>query len=129
MILFGAGSSVPFGIPGMADFTKEFLETGKYDPDIVEVVKNAIANSDQTIGLVLPFDLESLLSVLNDLAEIKPQKPISVATVALLLRKKLTIKKAREKYKDGARSTYAKLNEFVFNTCMRPRARARDVAR
>lgn len=120
MILFGAGSSVPFGIPGMLDFTTEFLETKEYDFELVEVIRDAIESSDQTIGLVLPFDLESLLSVLTDLSEIKPQKPISAATVALLLRKKLTIKKARTKYKDGARSTYSKLNEFIFNTCMRP---------
>jgi hypothetical protein len=120
MILFGAGSSIPFDIPGMADFTQRFLNECEYNLDLINAIKGALSNSEETIGVSLPFDLEALLSVLNDLAEIKPQKPISVATASLLLKEKLTAKTARKKYKTDAAKAFSTLNAFIFKTCMKP---------
>ncbi len=88
MILFGAGSSIPFDIPGMAEFTKIFCE--EYSGNVLIIdIKNALHESEGIVGISLSFDLETLLSVLNDLSG-TIRKPISVPTTALLLKQGLT---------------------------------------
>jgi DNA polymerase III epsilon subunit-like protein len=68
MILFGAGSSVPFEIPGMTGFTEQFIAKNKDMSEFIMNIKDAISKSEEMIGISLPFDLETLLSVLNDLS-------------------------------------------------------------
>jgi hypothetical protein len=119
MILFGAGSSVPFDIPGMEGFTKQFLDRYKDKYSFIINIGEAIEESEGIIGFPLSFDLETLLAVLNDLSGEK-KKPISVPTTSLLLKEKLKLHEAREKYgKDGS-SALIDLEEFIFNSCMQP---------
>jgi hypothetical protein len=120
MILFGAGSSVPFGIPGMAGFTEQFVSGNKGISEFLNEIEEAIRQSEKMVGISLPFDLETLLSVLNDLSGTTDEKPISIPTVSLLLKQNLNITKAREKYGNEASSTLEKLREFIFKKCMQP---------
>jgi hypothetical protein len=124
MILLGAGSSVPFGIPGMEGFVTRFLNQGiLLWPDLNECVnsiKGAIDESVTAIGFRLTFDLETLLAVLSDLSGDAKKKPISIPTATLLLKESLNIEKARLKYSDKATLTLDRLREFIFSECMQP---------
>jgi hypothetical protein len=124
MILLGAGSSVPLGIPGMEGFVTRFLNQGiLLWPDLNECVssiKDAIDESATAIGFRLTFDLETLLAVLSDLSGNAKKKPISILTATLLLKESLNIEKARLKYSDKATLTLDRLREFIFSECMQP---------
>ena len=74
MILLGAGSSIPFGIPGMKGSTDQFIATHG-ESELIAKIREAIDKSAETIGVRFSFDLESLLSVLNDLSGAKKEKP------------------------------------------------------
>jgi len=123
MIIFGAGSSVPFDIPGMMGFTEAFKHSIKNDTEIsvfVEGIEDAISQTGDIIGISLSFDLETLLSVLTDLSGATNEKPISIPTASLLLKQGLKINEARKKYQDKASSTLKELRDYVFKKCMRP---------
>jgi len=120
MILFGAGSSIPFDIPGMAGFTKRFIARNDDITEFMTKIGKSISNSEEIIGVPLSFDLEALLSILNDLSEAKPEKPISIATASLLVEQGLDIKTAREKYGDVASTAFDRLRKFIFKICMQP---------
>jgi len=94
MILLGAGSSVPFGISGMAGFTEQFVKKNRDLSQFISKIKDAIVKSEEMIGVSLPFDLETLLSVLNDLSGVMDKKSISMPTASLLLTDRLSIKEA-----------------------------------
>ena len=131
MILFGAGSSVPFGIPGMSGFTKQFLasyesSSGSGITEFLNAIQGAIGLSEQMVGISFSFDLESLLSVLNDLSEAMSEKPISIPTASLLLKEKLNIKAARDKYRGQASIVLDSLRNFVFQKCMEPIKRGKQ---
>jgi len=117
MILLGAGSSVPFGIPGMAGFTIQFIEESKKVSYFLSNIEHAINKTEELVGISLPFDLETLLSVLNDLSS---EKKISIPTASLMLREGLNIKRLRAKYGKVASSTLERLRQFIFRTCMKP---------
>ena len=118
MILFGAGSSIPFNIPGMKGFTEEFLKRNK--SNLLNAVRDAIDLSGETVGIDMSFDLESLLSVLSDLSGEAKEKPISLPTASFLLTHKTTKKEATKEYGKEALSTLQELRLFIFNTCMEP---------
>lgn len=120
MILFGAGSSVPFDIPGMAGFTEQFIDKNKDISGFIMNIKDAISKSEEIVGISFSFDLETLLSVLNDLSGVTREKTISIPTASLLLKERLVIKTAREKYGDTASSALERLTEFIFEVCMHP---------
>lgn len=123
MILFGAGSSVPFGIPGMTGFTTQFIEESKDISHFIGNLEDAINQSQELIGISLSFDLETLLSVLNDLSS---EKKISIPTASLLLREGLNTKEARARYGEDASSTLKRLREFIFRICMKPIKKGRE---
>lgn len=79
MILLGAGSSIPFNIPGMIGFTNDFKNFIKRDKDLIgfiNEIEDTTIKSEQIIGTSISFDLETLLSILTDLSAIQPEKPI-----------------------------------------------------
>ena len=117
--MFGAGSSVPFDIPGMVGFTDRFVQKYGESP-LINDIRDAMGESEEIIGIPFSFDLETLLSVLTDLSGAKPKKPISVATSTLLIKHGLNIETARKKYRSKASSSLVKLTEFIFNTCLAP---------
>lgn len=118
MILLGAGSSVPFDIPGMQGFTDQFLATEK--SDLLTRIADSIPKSRETVGVPIPLDLETLLSVLTDLSGASEDKPISLATMSFLLANSTNIEQAREKFGGESLRTLKKLKTCVFNTCMKP---------
>ena len=120
MILFGAGSSVPFDIPGMTEFTEKFIDKNKDMSEFLMNIKDAIDKSEEMVGISFSFDLETLLSVLNDLSGVMKEKPITIPTTSLLLEQGLNIKIARGKFRDKATVALERLREFIFNTCMQP---------
>jgi len=123
MIIFGAGASVPFGIPGMVGFTAQYKKSfrdNKEVTNLLNVIEKAINHSGETVGISISFDLESLLSVLTDLSGTMNEKPISVPTASLLIREKLSIDEARRKYMNTASFALDKLREFIFNKCIQP---------
>jgi len=126
MILFGAGVSTPFNIPGMLGFTEQFTVENKDIAEFIMNIKGAISHSEEMIGISISFDLETLLSVLNDLSGLIREKPISIPTTSLLLKEGLSIKAAREKYGDDATSALETLRYFIFNTCMEPIRRGNE---
>ena len=65
------------------------------------------------IGISLPFDLETLLSVLTDLSGVTSEKPISILTSSLMLKQDLKIQEAREKYQDEASLAFKRLKDYV----------------
>ena len=120
MILFGAGSSVPFGIPGMAEFTVRFLKENKDLSAFIHRIRNSIMKSEEMIGISFPFDLETLLSVLNDLSGISDKKSISLPTASLLLAEGKNIKAVRKEYGGKALQALDRLMRFIFDICMKP---------
>lgn len=120
MILLGAGASTPFEIPSMIGFTNQFMVENQDKWSIVLEIREALKNSKDFIGTSIQFDLEALLSVLNDLSGLMKEKPISIPTASLLLKKNLTLQAAREKYGPEAESALGTLKLFIFNTCMQP---------
>jgi len=120
MILLGAGASTPFRIPGMIGFTDKFIAENQNKCSLVLEIREALKHSKDLIGTSIQFDLEALLSVLNDLSGLKKEKPISIPTASLLFEENLTLQAAREKYGLEAESALGILNLFIFNTCMQP---------
>jgi hypothetical protein len=120
MILLGAGASVPFDVPGMTGFTDQFILGYEKTSTLITDIRDAIDKSEEMIGISFSFDLETMLSVLNDLSGSNPKKPISVPTACLLIKQGLSLKTAREKYEEEASSALEKLRQFIFNTCIQP---------
>lgn len=120
MILFGAGASTPFNIPGMIGFTEQFIAENEDISKFVVNIKDAVSHSEEMVGISISFDLETLLSVLNDLSGVMKEKPISIPTASLLLKEGLSIRAAREKYGNDATSALETLRYFIFNKCMEP---------
>ena len=115
MILLGAGSSVPFGIPGMVGFTENFIE--KFgESELINHIRDSMGKSEEILGISFSFDLETLLSVFNDLANNSSKKPISAATSSFLINLGLNITVAREKYGLEASSKLEKLTQFIFES-------------
>jgi len=119
MILFGAGSSAPFDIPCMVEFTESFVSQRDSSP-LITLVKEGISRSDSAIGTPFPFDLETLLSVLNDLSGMERRKPISIPTASILVSEGLNLKQAQEKFGKEATSTLHELRKYIFDICMEP---------
>lgn len=129
MILFGAGSSVPFDIPGMMGFTtqfKHFIEDSESRFSFIQDIEDAISKTEEIIGISISFDLETLLSLLTDLSGVISEKPISIPTASFLLKNGLNIKSAREKHKENAFDILNKLRDFIFKVCMKPIKNGRD---
>lgn len=122
MILFGAGSSIPFGVPGMMEFTESFISTRTEEKSssLLTLLREAISHSEETIGVPVAFDLETLLSVLNDLSSKELRKPISAPTASVLIGQKISLKQAREELGEPAASTLDDLKKYIFDTCMAP---------
>ena len=76
--------------------------------------------SEEMIGIPFPFDLEILLSVLNDLSGVADKKAISLPTASLLLAEGKNIKAARKEYGEKALQALDRLMRFIFDVCMKP---------
>ena len=59
MILYGAGSSIPFDIPGMSGFTELFMKEKEDIATLFSEIQNGISESKETIGVSIEFDLEA----------------------------------------------------------------------
>ena len=125
MILFGAGLSVPFGIPGMQGFTQKFIEENMDINDFLQLLNDAVNKTEETVGISLTFDLEVLLSILNDLSG-RREKAISMPTASLLMSHRLTLYEARKEYGPQALITLQKLQSFIFTTCLKPTKEVND---
>lgn len=132
MILLGAGSSVPFGIPAMAKFVALFKEDSHTHDDpkaleLLERIESSLRNSEALAGTHITFDLESLLVVLEDL--VYANRPISTPTfifVLYLLNLKereigaYNIDDIRRTYGGTSEKLLRSLQEFVFRLCLQP---------
>jgi len=116
--LFDAGASVPFGIPGMEGFTERFIKEHKDLSPFIFRIRNSIVKSEEMVGISLPFDLETLLSVLNDLSGVSDKKSISLPTTSLLLAEGKNIKEARKEYGKKAFLAHDRLMKFIFDACL-----------
>jgi hypothetical protein len=86
LILLGAGTSVPFGIPAMKKFVELFKEEIKNRPELAPLfqrIETALINSDLLVGYRVDFDLESVMAVLRDIANF--DSPVSFPTFAFTL--------------------------------------------
>ena len=123
MLLLGAGSSVPLGIPGMVGFTTQFIDSIRTEDDsynFIMDIKEGTTRSEKNIGITTSFDLEIFLSILTDLSGTSPEKPISIPTASFLIDKCVSIIQAREKYKNIASPLLTNLRYFIFTLCMEP---------
>jgi hypothetical protein len=131
LILLGAGSSVPFGIPAMKKFAELFKEKITDKPALSQLFNNieaALSNSNLTVGYNITFDLESLMVVLQDIAS-DINRPISLPTFAFMLgsdskskeRQSVNdIKSLRVAFGQDASKLLADLQYFIFDTCFEP---------
>jgi len=124
MILFGAGSSIPFEIPTMATFTKDFKEAIRdtENEKLILHIEEAINEADQYIGAKIPYDLETLLSILTD---ITTERIITPPTAILLIKNQTNIKQFRENHNKVAKECLKILKQFIFKKCINPVAEAR----
>jgi hypothetical protein len=128
MILFGAGSSVPFGIPAMKPFVAQFKETIAKDvhqKSLLTHIESALENSEKLVGANLEFDLESLMVVLQDLSS--GNRPVSLPTFALMLyslENKYIQEHNTETLRDvfcvEAKELLQRLQLFIFEKCIEP---------
>lgn len=134
LILLGAGSSVPFGIPDMRKFVDMFKESLRNDDEafsmreLVEWIELALNDSQRLVGTKIQFDLESLIVVLQDLVATM-DKPISAPTFAFMLHLLSQKQKEIGTYNiENVRATFGKRAEallnslrlFIFDLCMKP---------
>ena len=135
MILLGAGSSVPFGIPAMRSFIHQFREE-KLHPQhellaLFGDIENSFKQSESLIGYNVDFDLESLIVVLEDIASTS-NRSLSLPTFAFMLYSISKTEKERY-YKDSfylgnLKAIHGKcalemlqlLRLFIFNKCIEP---------
>jgi hypothetical protein len=131
MILLGAGTSVPFEIPDMKGFVEGFRKESESEGpplhNLLVQIESALDNSEEVIGCKMPFDLESLMSVLQDLTV--EDRPISLPTFAFMLhtmsRKGMevgayNIKDVRKRYHVSAKRLLKRLQNYVFKVCLKP---------
>ena len=67
MILLGADTSVPFGIPAMKQFVELFKQEIEDKPSLKTLFQDiefSLNDSERLIGYTVTFDLESLMVVL-----------------------------------------------------------------
>lgn len=131
MILLGAGTSVPFGIPAMKKFVELFkqeIENKSALKNLFQYIESSLNDSERLIGYKVSFDLESLMVVLKDLA-IEGDKPISPATFAFTLflisskeaaLRDYNIKSVRDRFAADAKELLGYLQSFVFEKCIAP---------
>ena len=96
MWLIGAGSSAPFGIPTMKSFVDlAEVKLARVYSFLSSEIREAVENSVEYLGVPLSYDLESLMAVLEDLAEGVISRPPTFAFIYHLLEKN-RIKNAKE---------------------------------
>lgn len=132
LILLGAGSSSPFGIPAMGKFVEMFeghllsSEDSTLSSFLMQI-RNAFSDSQNLVGTRITFDLESLMVILQDLTT--KDRPISTPTFAFMLQamsnkgKEIgayNIENIRKTYSEQASRVLRLLRNFVFNVCMEP---------
>ena len=126
MILLGAGSSVPFEIPGMLGFTenfKEHIESKDNDDfnNLLSKIEESISKSEEILDISLSFDLEMLLSILTDLSGAIGGKPITIPTSSFLIYHHFDhIGNARKEYGSNSLSLLNLLRDFIFKICIDP---------
>ena len=114
--------SIPFGIPTMHQFTelfeKKIINSEEFSPDKRETyfkIKKGAEKAEFT------FDLELLMSILNDL--MNPTSRLTIPTINFLLNEgeeNLEPKKIGEDYKEIAASLYNILIDFIKQTIVMP---------
>jgi hypothetical protein len=136
LILLGAGSSVPFGIPAMKSFIQQFKEEIKDKPRLLKLFGNielCLRESELLVGHKLDFDLESLMVVLQDLVS-NAGRPISLPTFSFMLFSITEIAKRRENpgpvslnvvilrraFGEDASEMLKILHCFIFDRCIEP---------
>lgn len=132
MILLGAGSSVPFGIPDMKAFVelfkKEVTSTRPELQSLLSAIEQAMNGSERLIGSKIEFDLESLMVVLQDLAK-RNGEPISAPTFALTLYlvsdkgksvETYNVENVRKTFGTKAKELLSLLQSHISTQCMRP---------
>lgn len=134
MILLGAGSSVPFGIPAMKSFIEQFKEEIKDEHNLqglFTAIETGLRESPSLIGYNIDFDLESLMVVLEDLAS-DTNRPISLPTFSFLLnsisevekrgfnRNMFHVRNLRNVFGAIASEMLKLLRCFIFNKCIQP---------
>jgi hypothetical protein len=131
LILLGAGSSVPFGIPAMKKFVENFKEKIADKPSLLRLfvgIDSALKNSKELVGYNVDFDLESLMVVLQDLAS-DINRPISLPTFAFMLisitknkefAKEINVKLLRDSFGQEAKQLLETLQCFIFDMCFEP---------
>lgn len=112
MILFlGAGASSPFGIPTTRDFALEIVENITQDPQY-QKYSNLLDELRESFGS--NFDLEVLLTVLDDLSKDNILEVVSPVTTKFILDKpnpKEIVSKAH--YKNSARILFEASVDFI----------------
>jgi len=129
MILFGAGASVPLGIPTMEEFVRKFeMEISRSGllKDFYDQIKLSITKAREFTGQDWTFDLESLMAVLEDIAGVE-KISISQPTIAFISYQlksgKLqdwSIKESRMMFGYLAKEMLKKLRYFVVKACTEP---------
>jgi hypothetical protein len=95
--------------------------------DFLVQIKSALSDSEKLVGTKTPFDLESLMVLLQDFTT--QDKPISTPTFAFMLQAisdrgkevgTYNIENVRKTYGERASKLLQLLRKFVFNVCMEP---------
>jgi len=129
MILFGAGASVPLGIPTMEEFVRKFemeISRSRLLKDFYDQIKLSITKAREFTGRDWTFDLESLMAVLEDIAGVEKTSisPPTIAFISYQLKSgKLqdwSIKESRMMFSYLANEMLNKLRYFVVKACAEP---------
>lgn len=126
MIFLGAGASAPLKIPIMGKMVEQFEERieGNEERAFYYEIKEALAESEGSVGNAIAFDLESLLTILEDFSTTK--RAVSLASMSFVfhiiteLEEGEFVKEARKRYKVKAANLKKQLKNFIFEICMKP---------
>jgi len=128
MILLGAGSSAPFGIPTMKGFVSK-IETDvsagndENEKKLISLLKESMEHAKEYVGTSFTYDLESLMAVLESLAEKRPSVPAMAfvchaSSTGLITKPKFA--DAEEKFGKTARTLLVKVKKLVFQEAVKP---------
>lgn len=97
------------------------------ESEFIHSLEESIGRSGEYIDMAISYDLESLMAVLEDLAEGKEKRSVSYPTMAFLAHllsngviEKPSVKEAKKKFGATASILLDKVKETVFKSCARP---------
>jgi len=106
----------------MQSFTEQFHDiiVDENHIRLLNIIRDDAEKYQETIGIKITYDLETLLSVLTDLSGTTCQKAISAPTASFLINEDYPLQESLKEFSEDSKEILKTLRSFIFEKCMKP---------